>query len=58
MKEQWGTSPKVEQWRGITATIAMASSLTKETGGVSTVGSNRIYSNGRSRKDECSDGTP
>ena len=34
----------------------MASGLTKEAGDTSVVGSNRIYSDGRCRKDKCSYG--
>jgi len=54
--EQWGTGSKVKQSEGTKANIAMASSLAKEVGDTSTVGPNRIYSNGRSREDRCSNG--
>jgi len=40
------------------ATIATASSLAKEAGGISTVDSNRTCSDKRSKEDKCSDGIP
>jgi len=54
--DKWGTGSKVKSARGTWAIIAMASSLAKEVGDTSTVGSYRTCSNGRSRKDKCSNG--
>jgi len=39
-------------------TIAIALSLAKETGDFSTVGSNRIYSNKRSKEKKCNNSMP
>jgi len=47
---------KVEQCRGTIATVATVSSLAKKTGGLSTVGTDRAYSDGRSREDKYRDG--
>jgi len=45
---------KIEQCRGIMATVVTASSLAKETGGFSTTSTDRAYSNGRSvMRREC-----
>ena len=38
--------------------MVITSSLAKEAGDVSTVGSHRACSNGRGRKDECGNGKP
>jgi len=54
--EQWGTDPKVELLGSTQVNTVTASSLAKEAGDVSTAGFNRTCSNGRSRKNECSDG--
>ena len=54
--DKWGTSSKVKSARGTWAIIAMASSLAKEAGDASTVGSYRTCSDGRSKEDKCSNG--
>ena len=41
----------------IMANIAKTLNMAKKARDTSTMGSNRIYTNGRSRKDECSDDT-
>jgi len=51
-----GTSSKVKSVRGTWAIIATASGLAKKAEVVSTAGSNRTCSNGRSGKDKCGDG--
>ena len=50
------TGSKVKQCRGITAIVATVSSLAEKTGGLSTVGTNRACSDGRSGEDKCEDG--
>jgi len=40
------------------ATTATTPSLAEETGGLSTESTNRVCSNGRSRKNKCNDDTP
>jgi len=52
------TSFKVEQWRNITVTTTMISSLAKEARNISTVDSSRTCFNRRSRKNKCSNGVP
>jgi len=52
------TGSKVKQCRGTQATNAMVSSLTKETEGALTAGSNRTCSNGRSRENKYSNDMP
>ena len=44
--------------RGTRANIAIASSLAKEAGDTSTVGSHRAYPDGRSGKDKYDNGKP
>jgi len=51
------TDSKVEQYKGIMATNATASSLAKEARD-STVGTNRACSNKRDRKNKYSNGMP
>jgi len=51
------TGSKVEQYRGIIATVVIASSLSKEARG-STVSTSRDCIYGRSRKNKCDDGIP
>jgi len=55
---QWGISFKVEQSGGIMVIIATASSLAEKTRGSTTVGSSRICSNKRSRKNKWDNGMP
>ena len=40
------------------ANIAKTSNMAKKVGDISTTGSNRAYTNRRSRKDKCSDDVP
>ena len=52
------TSSKNKQYRGTIATNAKALSLAKKVGSISTVNSDRTYSDGRSRENECRNGMP
>ena len=51
------TSSKIEQHRGTWIAIAMLPNLAKKAGDTSTAGTNRICSNGGSKKNECGYGT-
>ena len=50
------TGFKVKKCRGTITIVATASSLAKETEGLSIVGANKACSNGRSRENKCEDG--
>ena len=53
--EEWGLDFKVKQYGNTMATTATIPSLAEKTEGLLTESINRVCSNGRSRKNKCSD---
>jgi len=58
MIEEWGSGSKVEQHWNIMVANAIASNFAKEIKSSLIAVTDKVYSNGGSRKDEHSDGMP